>query len=278
MKIIISLLVLAGLISCADPQPKAGQGVDLDSLDNALAEMYDRMVEDLYELPEGFADTFEVRLEEMLRNPATFNYQFDSLRGRTLLDIVETPDRSIQIFRWFHPWSGQLEKIPAIVRYKTPSGKTCVFNMRDLHPGDKTYELNMMESANLIWYDAVYRLNDSVCLMTGSWQMQGDLLGAQAECYRLTEQGLVPDSAFAENGDTSSLISFDWTWYLYHPYDSAGITVYPYALFDYDERDRILKFPEMVDVQGSDVPWISEPTGDTVRLGYDGRFFRSVSR
>ena len=273
MKTVIPLLLLTGLISCADPQPKAGQGIDLDSLDNALAEMYTRMWVERSDMPYESADTFEMKMVEALRNPATFDYPFDSLSGANVWTVM-SDDGRIRVFNWLDPYTGSFRHYPAIFQIRDAAGTVTVWNA-DSHDD--------VDSWPCVDYASLSPLNDSLYLALGAGQLMGSMVFETAFAYELDAEGLtLADSLFPEAG-SDTLVGTLWVDKIWYLKNAAKFDYYLPAVMQFHPASMTLSYPEFVyeksrkQVVEVGVSQEVIPSGDTVYLRFNGKYFANLT-
>ena len=246
----------------------------LDSLDNALAEMYRMMWDNNDSLPYEFADTFEMRLEEVLRDPATFDYPFTALKDTTGLggiEITESDDKNVRVFWWLHPHSGTWRHYPAIIQVRRPSGLLIVENMGP--PDDEDW-------FPCLAYSSIYHLRDSTYLTIVFGQLWTGAIFETVEGMTLSDTGLVESSLKFHVADSvHSFICLDKNWYF------NNMEKFDYILplvVEYDTMAQVLSFPEILNIETGEFVnevWVSEeiqPTGDTLHLRFNGVSFQQI--
>ena len=244
----------------------------LDSLDNALAEMYHVIWSERDSLPYEFADTFEMRLEGVLRDPVTFDYPFDSL-SRTDLQCILSDDGRMRVFNWLNPYTGSFRHFPAVFQVQYANGNVGVHNTRSHEEEEVLPHIN---------YASLHRLNDSLYLAIGAGQFMGTMVFETVCVYRLDESGLtLANHLFPEEGSDTLVGSLwlDKIWYL------NNIEKFDYQLpsvIDYDSLRMELTFPEFVDnetyrrVVEVGVSQNISPTDDTIHLRFNGQVFETI--
>ncbi|MGE3801307.1 MAG: hypothetical protein AB7H80_09820 [Candidatus Kapaibacterium sp.] len=243
---------------------------NLDSLDNALARMYNRMWEERRNFEYDFTDTFELRFEEMLRDTASFTYPFDSLRSASIR-IVESDDHRIRIYWWFNPKSGTWRSYPAILQSRNVHDQLIVQNFR-IFCGEKGFP----DQA----FQALYHLRDSLYLVRAGGCFSTIMPFDDVFGYVLTDTGLrFADNLFMDpEGDTlrSSLI-VDQLWY-FKNMEKFNNTI-PFVM-EYDSIAKIISWPGMKNGKTgksmNNNVWSDrdiEPSGDTFHLRFNGTYF-----
>lgn len=242
-------------------------------LDSELATMFRFMGEKSDSLPYEYADTFELKVAEALRDPATFAYPFDSLRASGV-EITESDDGRIRVFNWLHPWSGTWRHFPAIIQARVSPDRYTVQNAKVFCEE---------ESFPHVWFKSIGRLDDSLYLVHGVGQFMGNMPFEVVFGYRLGDTGVSDNVPLFYEPDLDTLVSayyVDKLWYLRNA-DKFDYTV-PLVM-EYRKDVRELSFPELID--GAGEPVVNDvmgdnavhPSGDTVRLRFNGRFFAPVA-
>lgn len=234
---------------------------NLDSLDITLATMYNRMQEN-DEHGYQLADTFEMQLTKALGHPETFDYPFDSLK-KEYLNILTSNDGRFRIFNWMHPGSGTNRHYPAVFQTRLPSGKVIAANVRSLLYEKYNVEGDREGLFPGSWYRELYRLNDSLYLAIIVGQASGLLPFEIVEGISISEKGYDLWPAIFE-GEDSTGIDVVKTWYLDHRDEYDGSLP---LVMSFDPTSLTISYPEMTD---DDIP---APTGDTLRLKFNGRRF-----
>ena len=244
-------------------------------LDSTLVVLFDRMKGEADDLPEDFPETVEKKLVEVLRDPATFAYTFDSLRAHYHVTITESDDRRVRVFWWIHPHSGSYHVYPAVFQYRLPSGAHQVYRLhKDLDESDDTIDVDHFPS---FAYKSIHHLRDSTYLTIWVGQLMGSMPFEGATTVTL-KPGMVDSSdiVFEMDGSADQSLWFDKSWYLDHLEElDHSIPV----VITYDSAARVITFPEFIDtttglrseeIGGSKS---NRPSGKTVRLVFDGRRF-----
>lgn len=241
----------------------------LARLDNELATMFRFMKEKSDSLPYEYADTFEMKMVEALRDPETFPYPFDSLRANGV-EITTSDDGRIRVFNWFYPWSGSWRHYPAVIQTRVSSEKLTAQN------AEVFYE---EESFPHVWFKSIDRLDDSLYLVHGVGQFMGKMPFEVVFGYRLSDTGVSDNVPLFYDSDLDTLIPayyIDKLWYI-HNSDKFNHTV-PLVI-EYRKDVRELSLPELVDGTGEPIgngvigDDSVHPSGETVRFRFNGKYF-----
>ncbi len=125
-------------------------------------------------------------------------------------------------------------------------------------------------------YHELYNLTNSTWLAIGGMQVDAVLSGTSAFGLHLNDAGVLAETPlFQWPADTlESQIYLMLTWFSFHPERGKEVES---SSINFNPEDKELSFPEMVKPQ-TDTIWLEEPTGKTIRLQFNGKYFEQVMR
>lgn len=236
--------------------------------DYMLGTLYSAVGEAEGDLRSTLADSFATALEHVLSDPASLDYPFDSLAGAYVHSVV-SDDGTLRLFWWIPPGGGSLTNADIVGQWTTGRGEYVVRNF------DRHHSINdAMPIPHHVWH-----VRDSLYLVSSIGRLMGSMSYESVRGKVFTDTGVSSaDIAFHYAKKPEGSVRLDKNWYLDHR-DSTGSLP---ELIHYDPNTTELSFPEIIDTT-ADTVYTNvlgmkhiRPSGDTIRLRFDGRNFVPV--
>lgn len=117
LKIVLQFIVLFLCVSVYS------QMTELQKADGELTQEFMRMVKaDEFIRKDSLAPLFKKHFKEVLLQPESFSYSFDSLSR--VVTIVESADKKLRIYSWDERGGGKWRNMTSFAQYKTSKGIT----------------------------------------------------------------------------------------------------------------------------------------------------------